>query len=70
MVRGAVGFSSFVLESKSGSSNIGPLVALIPAAGLLVGIAGRSRGAAGADDSVGVSVALASVSLGASLVGT
>ena len=46
---GAIGFSSLVSESKSGSSNIGPLVALIPAAGLLAGIAGKSRGAAGAD---------------------
>ena len=56
---GAAGFSS----PKLGSSNIGPLVALIPAAGLLLGIAGRSNEAAGA----GVSVALASVSFGASV---
>ena len=49
---------------KLGTSNMGPLVALMPAAGLLLGSAGRSSVGAGAAE---VSVSLVSASFGASV---
>lgn len=71
-VAGATACSCLASEPKSGSSNRGPLVALMPAAGLLAGIVGKSKGAAGAVSVVvvvGASVALASASTGAAVAG-
>jgi hypothetical protein len=67
---GAVG-SALSSAAKSGSSN-GPLVADIPGAGFVVGIAGRSAegaGAGGWEAGAGDPVCFASVSKGASLAG-
>lgn len=58
---GATGTSSLVSVPKFGTSPIGPLVALMPVAGLLTGIVGKSWGAAAA------SVVFASVFVGVSV---
>lgn len=58
---GSRGCSSLFPEPKCGSSSKGPLVALIPSAGLLAGIVGMSPEATGVDSAAvgaGVSVAL------------
>jgi hypothetical protein len=64
---GAAGCSAFGSVLKSKSSPIGPLVALMPGAGLDVGITGGSSGAAGVGAGA-VSVGFASTALGSDAV--